>query len=454
MGKEQLLKVLWEGEPFGPTGYNEVTRGFVCGLQDLGVQVQLTPWRGQKQTRLDSKVFEKLQVAIANQVDLRGTVHMYHRYIYEDRQLKMAEAEFNAIYTLFETDGIPPVWVPKLNELDRIFVPNKFNKDSFTRSGVDSAKIRIVPHGIDINRFRPGLKPIRISNKRGWTFLFNSEWSPRKSPLELVNAYWQTFGPSENVCLIIKTHPILQPTDDAIRKSLKKLKGSLAPSKLPPVLFCADVWSADLIPHLYAAVDCLVMPTHGEGVGLPIMESMACGLPVVATDWSGCSDFMRPEHSLPIPVKKTVPVHNMEQLMISPFYLGQSWAEIDWSEVGRQMLWAYRNQKEAKQKGIKAAHFIRENYTWEMACKKMTKHLFELVGDKLDQSIHKGPAAPATRKTVSQMLAERGKPLAVIEDREGKENAAAHFVGAGDVHPPPPPPKKRATKKRKAKEGK
>jgi glycosyltransferase involved in cell wall biosynthesis len=61
------------------------------------------------------------------------------------------------------------------------------------------------------------------------------------------------------------------------------------------------------IPRLYAAVDCFVLPTRGEGWGLPIFEAMAMGLPVIATNWSGQVDFMNENNAFPIRVDKLVP---------------------------------------------------------------------------------------------------------------------------------------------------
>lgn len=42
---------------------------------------------------------------------------------------------------------------------------------------------------------------------------------------------------------------------------------------------------------LYRAMDLFVMPTTAEGFCLPILEAMACGIPVIATDYSGHVEF-------------------------------------------------------------------------------------------------------------------------------------------------------------------
>jgi glycosyltransferase involved in cell wall biosynthesis len=41
------------------------------------------------------------------------------------------------------------------------------------------------------------------------------------------------------------------------------------------------------MPLLYGGADAFVLPTRGEGWGLPILEAMAAGVPAIATNWSG-----------------------------------------------------------------------------------------------------------------------------------------------------------------------
>src|SRR5207247_1086784 len=67
-------------------------------------------------------------------------------------------------------------------------------------------------------------------------------------------------------------------------------------------------------PHalaaLYRSADCFVLPSRGEGWGMPLLEAMACGLPVIATDWSGPRDFLKEDWAYPLRVKRLVPARD------------------------------------------------------------------------------------------------------------------------------------------------
>src|SRR6185295_2786220 len=48
------------------------------------------------------------------------------------------------------------------------------------------------------------------------------------------------------------------------------------------------------LARLYHEAHCFVLPTRGEGFGMPILEAMATGLPVIVTGYSGHLDFCNP----------------------------------------------------------------------------------------------------------------------------------------------------------------
>ena len=53
-----------------------------------------------------------------------------------------------------------------------------------------------------------------------------------------------------------------------------------------------DVLSEEMIAQLYNISDVLVLPSYGEGFGLPLIEAMACGLPTIGTDCSSISEVI------------------------------------------------------------------------------------------------------------------------------------------------------------------
>src|SRR5579872_4162762 len=55
---------------------------------------------------------------------------------------------------------------------------------------------------------------------------------------------------------------------------------------------------------MYRAADCFVFPYRGEGFGMPMLEAMACGLPVIATAGGAADDFLDDDTAYRIPAKR------------------------------------------------------------------------------------------------------------------------------------------------------
>ena len=95
-------------------------------------------------------------------------------------------------------------------------------------------------------------------------------------------------------------------------------------SDVAPIIVLERPLSLADLPRLYAAADVYVSASRGEGWGRPMLEAMACRIPVVATRWSGNLEFMNDENSVLLDIEGLQAVDHRAEFA---FYRGHRWAE-------------------------------------------------------------------------------------------------------------------------------
>src|SRR5262249_33774483 len=113
-------------------------------------------------------------------------------------------ARLNVARTMFETDGLPPGGAEALNAMDRIWVPSAFNRETFARSGVDPAKIAVLPGAIDAPAFAAEVVPWPLPGKEAFRFLSVFDWTRHKGWNVLLEAFAREFGSEPGVGLVLK----------------------------------------------------------------------------------------------------------------------------------------------------------------------------------------------------------------------------------------------------------
>src|SRR5260370_23192998 len=91
---------------------------------------------------------------------------------------------------------------------------------------------------------------------------------------------------------------------------------------------------------------------------MPVIEAMACGLPVIATEWSAHCDFMNSGNAYPLPVERLVPAQAK-----CPYYAGFKWAEPSYHHLRRVKRHLFENHAEAKAKRTRATPASLEDWT-------------------------------------------------------------------------------------------
>jgi hypothetical protein len=101
---------------------------------------------------------------------------------------------------------------------------------------------------------------------------------------------------------------------------------------------------------------------------------MACGLPVIATDWSAQRDFFNAKVGYPVEVEALV---NADARC--PYYAGLRWAQPSYESLRQQMRRVFLDRERAAAVGAAAAAHVRANFTFDHAAKIIKQRVQELT---------------------------------------------------------------------------
>ncbi len=313
-------------------------------------------------------------------------------------------------YTMMETADLPEGWVEACECMDEIWVPTKFNLETFIRAGVPREKIKIVPLGVDTNYFDPEqTPPMQIPGVKGFNFLSIFQWTKRKGWDILLKAYLQAFTQADDVALVIRSYYRSgQEVETRIREYISGLGYDVA--RIPRISVISQPITAKHMPALYKACDAFVLPTRGEGWGLPYLEAMAMGLPVIGARFSAHLDFMNDENSYLIDNLGLEPVDE-DQAQDSPLYKGASWGKPSLEHTAELMRYVYEHRDEAVAKGKKALQEVRAMWTVERQVERTAEALLE--GAK-DPSAVEPESAKIPESVPEVHIPRKDKPLRIV----------------------------------------
>ena len=186
----------------------------------------------------------------------------------------------------WELPVLPPDWSRGFTACHEIWAGTEFVAAACRRAG--GPPVKVVPYPMP----RPapsalGRAEFGLPEEAFVTLsVFDATSSlARKNPLGAIEAHHLAFGDDAGRILVLKTHGTAQagPSWEAVaaaaaaRPNVRVMDMSLSRG---------DLWA------LMAASDVLLSLHRSEGYGFAIAEMMELGRPVIATGWSGNTDFM------------------------------------------------------------------------------------------------------------------------------------------------------------------
>lgn len=266
-----------------------------------------------------------------------------------------------AVIVPWEYGTVPRVWVRQIEQnVDELWVPSGFVRDAFVRAGVSPHRVRVIPYGFDPKLFCPKGPFSRPKGCRKFMFLFVGGAIRRKGIDLLLDAYKEAFDPGDDVTLVVSTgsNPAYRHnTQDAC------LSDFVSRSGLPHLALLTEQFDDATLASLYRGCDAFVLPYRGEGFGMPILEAMACGKPVITTALGPSRDFCSPGTVYLVSASEAAVPEDPPPLgeMAGEF----TWFEPDVSELAQTMFHVYQHREEAAERGRRAAAAVQRTLTWE-----------------------------------------------------------------------------------------
>lgn len=371
--QRHIPAVLWHSPLHSASGYATEQNHFLDALKPYPFQIRIEPLDHAYRPN-DDAAEERLAptTAFSDEPLIHYQASPAHLFV-------PSRAPISVGRTMFETDRLPSEWVVRLNEMTEVWVPSRFNRETFIRSGVHEQKIRVVPGTLDESVYsRDRVTPYPLDGAKKFRFLSVFDWSIRKGWDVLLQAYMETFTALDDVSLILKITRINEPLAN-VHEEIHRLKSKLGRSSCPHIIVLDSRMTEDEMIGLYAACDAFVLPTRGEGWGRPFMEAMAMQLPVIGTNWSGQLEFMNAENSYLIEVERLSPVPDT----MPPHFHGHMWAEPSTEHLKQLMQHVVLHPEEARARG----RLARESLFPGFALRQTGRRLYERFRDLIHQFV-------------------------------------------------------------------
>ena len=300
----------------GEFGIAEDVRMVAASLEAVGVPYEVYPLHASTHRAEDRRLDHRLTDRPVGKINLFcvtgfDTVDLFLRHpeIFAGRR--------NIGYWPWELAEWPDDWLPAFGLIDEVWASSRFIQDAMSLKS--PVPVVYMPMAVSVET-EDGLTraSFGLAEER-FQFLYVFDWnsfSARKNPFAAIQAFQLAFPDlSHPVGLVLKTMGLDETSPQGARLLVMARED-------PRVTLLNQTLDRSTLLSLIALCDATVSLHRSEGFGRTLAEAMLLKRPVIATDYSGNTDFCQPNTCALVPAS-LIPVGPAEY----PHSRGQVWAE-------------------------------------------------------------------------------------------------------------------------------
>lgn len=274
----------------------------------------------------------------------------------------------------FPIDGkpIPPSWHNLIATADKPIVISKFAQNA-VKEILPNIDVKLLYHGVDRNIFYPkGKQKLKKQYGLENTFVIScvARNQQRKNIPVLIKAFSKFSQIHNNIFLYLR-----MSNEEKQGWNIQQL---LERFKITDKAFVIDAdnrngINIDKLADLYSLSDLFVLPTKGEGFGLPLLEAQSCGCPILATNCSNIPELTHSNLQRINVLEQMIQNRNIEQAYADP-------EDLKNKLLNFYNLWETNSEeyKNLQQKGIE----LSKNMTWDI----IRKNFKEIINECITES--------------------------------------------------------------------
>jgi len=359
------------------TGFGTHAKNMIKAFDAINVKTTMSPLQNVLKADATKSVIKSLH----SKKDINSpSLYLCHDGYLKDQNLKQL-----ILFQVFETTIIRPDTIARIQSYaTEVFTPTQKHKELLIANGV-TKKIHVVHEGVDKETFNTDCDvPLIETNK--YTYLLVGKNERRKNTTMVITSFINTMK-DEPVALICHTYNHRFGKDEmlknwceldltehgyaAVEDDLLYIKFSNGTSD---IYFTKPVLLESYMKDLYHSANVGISYSSGEGWGLPEMEMMACGKPVIISNVLGHEEYLK---DMPVFRELIVEPIGDEVANDGVFFNGTTgtWSELSPILLNEKLKYVYDNNI-GDVVSQELSDYYTTNYSWVEAAQTIRKILF------------------------------------------------------------------------------